>query len=231
MRVTQNAGRVAGLWYLLLVLLGPVRLIFIPAKLFVIGNAAATVGSIATHEMLFRVGIASDLTAAVVLIFLTLALYRLFAGVDRELAVLVVILGGVMPAVIYLIGVVDDFGVLMVVRRVDFLAAFDRPQQDALAMVFLRLRDFQNTAAEVLWGAWLLPLGRLVYRSGFLPRLLGVWLAFGGVAYVAMSVIGTLWPQYQHKAFAMAQPVLFSEVAFTLWLLIKGARPEVPVGA
>jgi hypothetical protein len=100
MTLPHNPGRVAGFWYLLLVMIGPLRLIYIPSKLFVPGNATATVNNIAAHELLFRLGIAGDLAGAVILIFLTLAFYRLFAGVDRNLAVLVVIFGGVMPALI-----------------------------------------------------------------------------------------------------------------------------------
>jgi len=230
MRQAQNPGRVAGLWYLLLIVLGPLRLIYIPSTLFVAGNATATVNNIAAHEMLFRLGIAADLAAAVVLIFVTLAFYRLFAGVDRNLAVLVVIFGGVMPALIYFVGVVSDFGVLDVVRGADYLSVFDKPQRDGLAMLFLKLRDHQNTAAEVLWGVWLLPLALLVYRSRFLPRFLGVWLALGGIAYLALSLTGVLWPQYQGQAFTISQPFTFSEVALTLWLLIKGAQPR-PVDA
>src|SRR5216683_5358108 len=110
MRATHNPGRVAGLWYLLLVVIGPLRLIYIPNKLFVSGNAAPTVNNIAAHELLFRLGIAADLAGAVILVFLTLAFYRLFAGVGWNLAVLVVIFGGLMPAVIYFVGVVSDFG-------------------------------------------------------------------------------------------------------------------------
>jgi hypothetical protein len=225
-RTTYNPGRVAGLWYLLLVVIGPLRLIYIPNKLFVSGNAAATVNNIAAHQLLFRLGIVADLAGAVILIFLTLAFYRLFAGVDRNLAVLVVIFGGVMPALIYFVGVVDDFGALMVARGADFLSAFDKPQQDALAMLFLRLRDHQNTAAEILWGVWLLPLAVLVYRSRFLPRFLGVWLALGGFAYLALSLAGVLWPHYQGRVFTISQPAFFGEIALMLWLVIKGGKPQ-----
>ncbi len=231
MRPTHNPGRVAGFWYLLLVIIGPLRLIYIPNKLFVPGNATATVNNIASHELLFRLGIAGDLAGAVTLIFLTLAFYRLFAGVDRNLAVLVVIFGGVMPALIYFVGVVSDFGALMVVRGADFLSVFDKPQQDALAMLFLKLRDHQNTAAEILWGVWLLPLAVLVYRSRFLPRFLGVWLALGGFAYLALSLSGVLWPQYQGKVFTISQPAFFGEIALMLWLVIKGAKPQAVGGA
>ena len=80
MNSNRNPGRVAGFWYLLLVVFGPLRLIYIPSKLFVHGNASATINNIAAHELLFRLGIATDLACAVVLIFLTLAFYRLFAS-------------------------------------------------------------------------------------------------------------------------------------------------------
>jgi hypothetical protein len=225
MSSTRNPGRVAGLWYLLLVLGGPLRLIYIPSKLFVHGNATATASNIAAHEWLFRFGIVSDLVGAVILIFLTLAFYRLFKGVDQNLAVLVVILGGVMPALINFVGVVHDAAALMLVRGADFLSVFDKPQRDALAMLFLRLHDHQNTAAEILWGLWLFPLAILVYRSRFLPRFLGVWLIINGFAYVILSFTGVLLPQYEGKVFLYSQPALFGELALMLWLVIKGARP------
>src|SRR5713101_1299913 len=226
MSSTRNPGRVAGFWYLLLVLIGPLRLIYIPSKLFVPGNATATANNIAAHEWLFRFGMVGDLVGAVVLIFLTLAFYRLFKGVDQRLAVLVVILGGVMPALINFVNVVRDAGALMVVRGADFLQVFDKPQRDALAMLLLRLHDHQNTAAEILWGVWLFPLAVLVYRSRFLPRFLGVWLAIGGFAYVILSLTGELLPQYQEMVFTYSQPAFFGELALMLWLVIKGAKPQ-----
>jgi hypothetical protein len=108
----------------------------------------------------------------------------LFKAVDQNLAVLLVIFGGVMPAVIYLVNAVSDAGALMVVRGAGYLSVFDKPQRDAIAMLLLDLHDHQNTAAEILWGVWLLPLAVLVYRSRFLPRFLGVWLAINDFAYV-----------------------------------------------
>src|SRR3979409_37938 len=99
MSSTNNPGRVAGFLSLLL-LAAPVRLIYIPSKLFVHGNASATANNIAAHETLFRLGIVGDLFCGTIVIFVALALYRLFKGVDQDLAVLVVILGGVLPAAI-----------------------------------------------------------------------------------------------------------------------------------
>jgi hypothetical protein len=227
MRIVRDPGRVAGLWYLLLIIIGPLRLIYIPNKLFVAGDATATVNNIATHEFLFRLGIFSELAGAVILIFLTLAFYRLLVSADRTLATLVVILGGVMPATLYFVGVVYDFGALLVARHADFLSVFDEPRRNALAVLFLKLRDAQNTAAEVLWGIWLFPLAMLVYRSRLVPRFLGVWLALGGAAWLALSVTGTLWPQYQGAAFKISQPATLSEIALTLWLLIRGTPSSI----
>jgi hypothetical protein len=220
-----NPGRIAGLWYLLLCVLGPLRLMYIPSKLFVHGNAAATASNIAAHQLLFRLGIVADLASAVMAIFLALAFYKLFAGVDRNLAVQVVIFGGVMPSLIYFVGVVSDLAALMIARGANFLSVFDKPQRDALVMLFVQLRDHQNTAAEVLWGMWLLPLAVLIYRSRFLPRFLGVWLVANGIGYIALSLTGVMWPQYQNKIFMFSQPALFGELALMLWLVIKGAKP------
>jgi len=78
---------------------------------------------------------------------------------------------------------------------------------------------------EIFWGLWLVPLALLVYRSRFLPRFLGVWLAIDGLAYVILSLTGLLSPQYYDQVLTYAQPATFGEVAFMLWLVIKGAKP------
>ena len=93
MHPTDKAARVAGAVYLLLVVIAPFRLIYVPSTLFVRGNATATANNIAAHELLFRLGIVSDLLSGTICIFLALALYRLLKGVDQNHAVLMVILG------------------------------------------------------------------------------------------------------------------------------------------
>ena len=227
MSSTHNPGRVAGFLYLLLVVLAPVRLIYIPSALYVRGNATATANNIATHELLFRLGMVSDLLCGTIVIFLTLAFYRLFKAVDQNLAVLVVILGGLLPAAIDFLNVLNDAAALMLVRGADFLSVFDKPQRDALAMLFLRLHHQEIVAAEILWGLWLFPLAILVYRSRFLPRFLGVWLTINGFAYVITSFTGLLLPQYEDPVSNYAFPALLGELAFMLWLVIKGAKPQV----
>jgi hypothetical protein len=226
MTATSRNARIAGFLYLLLAIAGPLRLIYIPTTLFVHGNASATTSNIVAHEALFRLGIVSDLFSGTIIIFITLAFYRLFKGVDEYLAVLVVILGGVLPAAIDFFMVLNDSAALILARGADFLSAFDKPQRDALAMLFLRLHDQEVLAAEIFWGLWLIPLGILAYKSRFLPRLLGVWLIANGFAYLANSFTGLLLPQYQKAVGNFTFPILTGEVAFLLWLLIMGAKEQ-----
>lgn len=226
MSLVRNPGRVAGLWYLLLIIIGPLRLMYIPNKIFDYDNPAATVGNIAAHQLLFGLGIVADLLGALVLVFLTLAFYRLFVEVNRGLAVQVVIFGGIMPALLYFVGVACDLAALMVARGSASLSAFDPPQRHAIAVLFLRLRDQQNTAAMVLWGIWLIPLAILIYRSRFVPRFLGVWLILNGAAWISLSVTRVLWPLYGDRVYAISQPAILGEIAIMLWLLIRGANPQ-----
>jgi len=221
--LSKNA-RVAGLLYLLASLIGVVRLIYIPNVLIVTGNAAATAANIAAHESLFRFGILTDLTAGALFLFVTLALYRLFKEVDQRLAVLMVILGGFMITPIYFITTVNDGAALLFARGTDFLSVFDKPQRDAFVMLFLRLHHQTILANEIFWGLWLIPFGLLVYKSRFLPRLLGIWLILACFGYLALSTTGILFPEYEGKAFGIAQPLMIGELVMMLWLVIIGAR-------
>jgi hypothetical protein len=224
MTTTSKNARIAGLLYLLLTLFGPLRLIYIPSTLIVDENAAVTARNILAHEMLFRLGMVSDVIGASLLLFMALAMYRLFQEVDRFQAVLVVILGGVMPSALYFFNVVNDVAALLLVRGEAFLSVFDKPQRDALALLFLRLHDGEIVAAETLWGLWLFPLAILVYRSRFVPRFLAVWLVINGLAYLAMSFTGLLLPQYADLVYAVGRPARLGEVALILWFLIMGAK-------
>src|SRR6266853_1200343 len=119
----------------------------------------------------------------------------------------------------------NSIAALALVRGADFLSIVDKPQRDTLAMLFLKLHGQGFVVSELFWGLWLFPLGLLVYRSRFLPRFLGVWLAFAGFAWVILSLTGLLLPQYQDKVDTFTQPAVFGELAFMFWLLIKGAKP------
>ena len=223
--LNRNA-RTAGWLYLALVLLGPLPLMIIPNALYVTGNPAATAHNIATHEALFRIGILDIVIAGIVEILLALALYRLFSAVDRSWAVLLVALG-VASVPISFANELNSVAMLLSAKGPAFLSAFAPAQREAMVMLFVNLHHYGNVVNEMFWGLWLLPFGILVYKSGFLPKVLGIWLGLNCIAYVALCVTGILWPQYIDNVETIAFPVQFGEVAIMLWLIIMGARPTL----
>jgi hypothetical protein len=223
--LNRNA-RIAGFLYLILILVGPIRLLYIPKVLFVSGNAAATAHNIASHEALFRIGIFSDLLTAILDIFVVLALYRLLNAVDRTSAIFMVIFGFA-DVPIYFVNTLNDFGALLFARGADFLSGFGQAQREAMTLFFVNLHHYGAVVNEVFWGLWLLPFGILVYKSGFLPRILGVWLMLNCLAYLAEVIAGVLLPQYVDVVGNIAFPLQFGEIAIMLWLVFMGAKQRV----
>ncbi len=224
MTLTRNPGRFAGLLYVLTSIVGFFAMGYVPGKLIVHGNAAATASNISANEMLFRLGIAAQLVGMSGFIFVALALYDLLKGVNRRYASLMVTLIVVSVPIAFL-NEVNSIATLVLVRGADFLSVFEKPQRDALAMLFLKLHGQGLVVAELFWGLWLFPLALLVYRSRFLPRFLGVWLALAGVAWMMLSFTSVALPQFQDRVDSYSQPAVFGEIVFMFWLLIKGAKP------
>jgi hypothetical protein len=223
MHPTDKAARIAGAVYLSMVLTGPFSLIYIPGKLIARGDATATANNFLTHETLFRLWVISDLWTHIIFICLGVTLYRLLSGVSKSWAV--AMLGFVLvSAAVGFLNTLNSLAAFILFRGADFLNVFDQAQRNALGMFFLRLHSQGNFINEVFWGLWLFPFGLLVFRSGFLPRWIGVWLMINCFAYVILSPIALFFPAYYGTAFKLAQPVLFGEIAIMLWLLIKGAK-------
>lgn len=227
MDTLHRQARLTGLLYILLALLAPLRLIYIPTTLFVAGDAGTTAANVLAHETLFRWGIVADLCAGTVLIFVVLALYRLLHEASRPLAIVMVILGGVLPATIYYLNTVNDAAALLLMKGAPYLDAFDEAQRRSLALLFLRLHGQVVIAAEMLWGLWLIPLAILVFRSDFLPRFFGVWLALNGLAYIVQSIAGFIAPDALDGLDTVFMVLQLGEVAFMLWMLLFGARRHV----
>jgi hypothetical protein len=220
---TNKAARIAGAVYLSMVLTAPFSLIYVPGKLIVRGNAAATADNILAHETMFRLSILGDLVGQVIFICLAIALYRLLSGVNKTWAGLMVAFVLVSAAVGFL-NTLNNIAALLLFRGADFLAVIDKAQREALGMLFIRLHSQGIFIDEIFWGLWLFPFGLLVFRSGFLPRFLGVWLMINCFGYLVLSVTALFFPEYYEAAFRYSQPVLFGELAIMLWLLIKGAK-------
>jgi hypothetical protein len=218
-----KAARIAGAVYLSMVFTAPFTLLYIPSKLIVRGDATATANNILAHETMFRLAILGDLVTAVIFICLGIALYRLLSGVNKTWAMLMVAFVLISSAVGFL-DTLNNIAALILFRGGDFLTVFEKPQLNALGYLFIRLHNQGIFINELFWGLWLFPFGLLVFRSGFLPRFIGVWLMINCFGYVALSVIALFAPDYYATAFKWAQPLLFGELAIMLWLLIKGAK-------
>jgi hypothetical protein len=229
MNSTENPGRFAGLLYVLISIPGAFALIYVPSKLIVQGNATATANNIAASETLFRAGIAAQLISQILFMWVALALYDLLKGVNQRRAALMLTLI-VVSIPIALLNELNAIAALILVRGADFLSIFEKTQRDALAMLFLNLHSRGFGIAAIFWGLWLLPLGLLVYRSGFLPRILGVLLMANCFSYVVTSFTSLLLPQYGKIVDRWMTPLQFGELLFMFWLLIKGANPKPLAG-
>ena len=225
MHPTDKAARVAGVLYLFMGLAGPFCLIYVPRTLIVSGNATATASKILASEMLFRAGIAVELTSSILFLFVALALYRLLSGVNKNQAAVMTILV-LISVPISLLNVVNELTALTLLHGADYLSVMDKNQLNVLAMLFLRRYSQGLVVNEILWGLWLFPFGLLVMRSGFLPRILGILLIVNAFAYPAVTLTSVLAPSYVSIVSRWAFPAQFGELWIMLWLLIKGAKVE-----
>ncbi len=224
MNSTKKAARVAGLLYFLASLPAPFSLLYIPSAFMVMGDATATANKIRTSQLLFRIGIVAELISATIFIFMGLAFYDLLKGVNKKHALLMLTL--ILVSVpISILNELNRVAALTLANGAHFLSAVDQRQLDALVMAFFHLHGSGLLLAQIFWGLWLFPFGVLVYRSGFLPRILGVLLIPAGLGYVAASLTSLLLPPYGDIVFHIAAVLGgIGEGSTMLWLLIKGAK-------
>ncbi len=225
MDTTRKQARVAGLLYFLAGIPAPFALLFVPRSLIVSGDAAATANRIRTSESLLRAGMATELLSTILFLFVVLALYRLFKGVNETQASWMVALF-LVSIPVSLLNLVNDIAALILASGPDFLSVFERRQLDALAYLFLRLHGQGVVVAQIFWGLWLFPFGILVIRSGFIPRILGVLLFLAGSGYVAASTASLLLPRFARVTSQISMILGFGELAIILWLLVWGAKPR-----
>jgi hypothetical protein len=221
-RSPRKTARIAGLWYLLAGLPAPFSLVYIPSKLLVSGDAAATARNILASEMLFRLGIVGNLLSQIGFIFVSLALYQLLKPVNKNMAALMVILN-LLGIPITMLNELNQLAVLQLVSGAHYLTVFTADQLYALVLLFLNMREDGLNIAQIFWGLWLFPMGYLVFKSGFLPRIIGVLLMIACVGYVMQSLAAFLFPNLE-VSFALVTG--WGELFFTLWLLIRGVNVE-----
>ncbi len=194
MNSTKKTARIAGVLYLVNGMTGFFGIIYVPGRLIVSGNATATANNILASERLFRLGIASELICAVEFVFLFWILYRLLGGVNKTHASLMVILGLVFVPIM-VVNTLSEIGALILLHSADYLSVFDKRQLETMAMLFLDLHRYGYVVGWI-FGLFHFHFGVLVFRSGFLPRTLGVLLIAACFGYLADSLTPLLLPGY-----------------------------------
>jgi hypothetical protein len=221
----KKTAKFAGLLYLLLVITGIYGIMYVPSQIIAPGDSVSTAKNILSNEFLFRTGFLNDIISNTIFLFLVLVLYRLFKQVNENLAKLMVALVIVQIPVAFMM---EAFNIasLMIIKG-EILKTFELSQRQDLAMLFLKINDYGTLPLEMFWGLWLLPFGLLVYKSEFIPRIFGILLVTGGIAYMIDSIIGILFPNYSSFVkYPTLLLVAIGEISITLWLLIKGVKTK-----
>ena len=225
MNSTKKTARIAGFLYLLLALTGAFSILYVPSTLIVFGDAAATADRIASSQLLFRAGILSGVVSNVIFVLLVLVLYHLLREISRKQAVLMVTLVVIGVATGF-VNTINQLGALIALSGADFLSAFDESELDALAYLFIRLHSHGIQIIQIFWGLWLFPFGLLVYRSRFIPKILGVLVIIAGVGYLLGTITFLILPQYQSALSTLITVLEMGELPIILWLLIVGVKAQ-----
>ena len=221
----NNTARVAGLLYLLVIATGIFSLAYVPSKLGGHGDAVAAAGNILAHEELFRFGIVAGLACYTAFLALPLALYKLLSPVGRNAATLMVVFAATSVPISF-VSIAYKLDVLSLLDKTDSLHAFTTDQLHAHVMLSLDAYRNGMLVSSIFWGLWLLPFGYLVFKSRFLPRILGVLLMLGCFGYL-IDFLGTvLFPDYAESAISsyVILPASLGEIGICLWLLVMGVK-------
>ncbi|MEO6348746.1 MAG: DUF4386 domain-containing protein [Aquaticitalea sp.] len=227
----KTTARIAGLLYLMVVLTGIFSLMYVPNKLIVWNNASMTFHNITASETLFRFGILSGLACFTFFLFLSLVLYKLLKPVNENYAKLMVIFV-FLSIPIFFINVQNQLTVLSLVNDTNSLNLFSAEQIQSQVLFYLDQYDSGMSIVHIFSGLWLFPLGYLVFKSGFLPKILGILLILGCFGYLINFIGSTLFKNYSEFGISkfVSLPASIGEIGTCLWLLLIGVKVNVNTG-
>lgn len=223
--VRTNA-RYAGLLYLALAVIAPFSLSYMPGLLTEAGGVSAA--TVAAHATLLRLSMASELVYQLLEVFIALALFDLFRGVDRKLALQMLVLG-LLPIPIVFLNELAGFGAIAIAMGQGSLATMAPVARDAAVVFLYDLHQLGLVIAGIFWGLWLFPLGRLIIASDFLPNLLGWSVIVGGLGYVLRAIAVLVLPSVlasdaMQAIMRSAEIMMLGEVPVIVGLLWLGFR-------
>ena len=220
----QIYARIGGLAYLIIIVAGFSGEMFIRNAIIVSGNATATASNLMASPFLWRLGIAGDLLMHICDVILMLVFYVLLRPVNRNLALLVVLFNLIQTAVL----VANKMNLLMplfLLGSADYLKAFDPQQLQALAYLSVKAHGYGFGIGLIFFGFVCLVEGYLIFKSGFVPRILGVLMQIAGLCYLINSFALILAPTFADRLFpAILVPSFIAELSLCLWLLVKGVN-------
>jgi hypothetical protein len=224
MNTNKMTARIAGVLILMIAVFAPFSMVYVPSTLIVPGDAATTARNIMASEGLFRLGIVSDSVVFLLEIVVVVLLYVLLKPVSKTLS-LVAAFSRLAMTVIQGVNLLNHFFVLLLLSGAVYLTAFTPDQLHSLVLLFLNAHANVILIWGLFFGLHLLVLGYLVYKSGYLPKILGVVLIIASLCYFIQDLGNILFPQYA-GLFASIGFLSIIEIAFPLWLLIKGVNAE-----
>ena len=213
-------ARIAGFLYLIFLIASFVADYFAS---FALGDTTAIVNKIIANEWLFSIGLISNLLSALFFLLAAWALYVLLKPVHQNLALSFLLLNLVGVA-IQCLSVLNLFAALPLLSGAEYLNVFQEGQLQAQAMFFINLYENGFIIAQLFYGTWLLPLGYLVHKSGFLPKLLGTLLIIDFFAILIWFFQFFLLPGYEVISYPFLAVSFIAEFSLCGWLLVKGAK-------
>jgi Domain of unknown function (DUF4386) len=220
----QVVARIGGVLYLIVIAAGTLIEAAVRDKLIVSGDAATTAGNIIASPLLWRISIAGELMAQVCSVALALVFYVLLRPISRNLALLAVFFNLVSIAV-QVANSLNLFAALFLLGSAEYLKALDPNQLHALSYLSLKSQGYGFGISLVFFGCECLVLGVLIFKSGYLPRTLGVLMNIAGVCYLINSFALFLSPAFENSIFpAILVPSFIAESSLCLWLIVKGVN-------
>jgi len=219
MQSLARTARATGLWYLGLAVTGALGFLLIRPRLFFDGDPSETLAHLVAHEPLARAGIALELGIVLTQVLAALWFYRLFRPVDRFVAGTLVLFGTVNA-----VAILASAAFLATALDVALGGAADGGATASLAQLTYLVSGNLWGVAAVFFGLWLIPMGWLVRRSGWMPRVLGMLLMVGGVGYVLSAFVSYLLPGVELLADALTIPATVGELWIVGYLIIYGVR-------
>ncbi|WP_228237289.1 DUF4386 domain-containing protein [Allomuricauda sp. M10] len=225
MKEEVRIARIAGLIYLIVVVTGIFNLGILPSNFLVKQDAIATFQNITENLMLFKYWILTGIACYIAFLFLPLVLYRLLNSVNKNYALAMVTLV-VVSVPISLTNIIDQFTILTLVEKAEAPNGMDLAQVQEQVMFLFYSYNNGLRVVSIFWGLWLFPFGYLVYRSSFLPKILGVLLMFGCFGYLINFLGNFLFEGYSGSLLSefITRPGSIGEIGICLWLLVVGVR-------